>query len=351
MSNNNECRNIFGQKVSAEDARLLATFPAELQKLIDDEIKDGNAIQSIEYGFPAAPCGASVKLARQVKNERKVSTTTLNFYARNNTQYSGEFTTSQRHFFVLEPPIPSEPAPDMDTIRAEIAARQRAADADRFGTEVQPTTQGSIRYEVVERFRKSMMIDYDRWREGVGYDIGLIQSAAIDEREEIERILLYKSVDDWRDVEALIALNSLKAFEKLRNALRSENHAVVMAILENAPQLVSSEERTQLLVAALQSADFYHGLTQALHQVEEYHPPEVIEALFNCLLDRESGVLAHFAGMLMYLHGKSDVPFDWALRPFYLRFNTPDRVQREAAFRELCEAIGIDATTYINVRK
>jgi hypothetical protein len=55
--------------------------------------------------------------------------------------------------------------------------------------------------------------------------------------------------------------------------------------------------------------------------------------------------------MLMYLHGKSDVPFDWALRPFYLRFNTPDRVQREAAFRELCEAIGIDASTYIKVRK
>lgn len=351
MNNDNDCRNIFGQKVSAEYAQLLATFPEELQQLIEDEIKDGNTIHSIEFGFPAAPCGASVKLARQVKNERRVSTANLSFYARNNSQYYGEFTTSQRHFFVLEPPIHPEPTSDMDTIREEMAARQRAADADRFGTGIQPPSQGAVRFEVIDRFRESMMIDYDRWREGVGYDVGLIQSTTSDEREEIERILFLKSVDDWRDVEALIALDSPRAFEKLRSALLSGNHVVVMSILENAPQLVSHEQRTQLLVAALQSADFYHGLTQALHQVEEHHPPEVIETLFTCLLNRESGVLAHFAGMLMYLYGKSDVPFDWARRPFYLRFNTSDRVQREAAFRELCEAIGTDASIYLQVRK
>lgn len=55
--------------------------------------------------------------------------------------------------------------------------------------------------------------------------------------------------------------------------------------------------------------------------------------------------------MLMYLHGKADVPFDWEKRPFYLRFNTPDRLQKEMTFRELCEAIGIDAFEYLNGRK
>ncbi len=79
---------------------------------------------------------------------------------------------------------------------------------------------------------------------------------------------------------------SPQAFEKLRNALHHKDHAVVMAILEYAPQLVSSGERTAFLIAALQSADFYHGLTQALQEVEQYHPPVIIETLLGCLLDR-----------------------------------------------------------------
>ncbi len=332
-------------------ARILATFPEELRKLVEAEIRDGNSIQSVEYGFPAAPCGASVILARQASTERRVSTAGVDFHARNNAQYSGEFTTDQRHFFVLEPPLPPEPVPDMDAIREEMAARQRAADAERFKTETQQAAHSAIRSGTVDRFRESMAINYDRWREGVGYDMGLLQSATTEERAEMERILLCRTVDDWRDVEALAALNSPKAFDKLRIALDHGNHAVVMAILEHAPQLVSSEKRTRLVVAALRSADFYHGLTQALREVEQFHPPAIIDALLHCLLDRESGVLAHFAGMLMYLHGKAEVPFDWEQRPFYLRFNTPERSLRKAAFCELCEAIGIDSDRYLNVRK
>ena len=103
MNGKNDGGNLCGQKISAEYAQVLATFPEELQKLVAEEVKDGNAIQSIEHGFPAAPCGASLKLARQAKAERRVSTTGVDFYARNNAQYSGEFTTHQRHFFVLEP--------------------------------------------------------------------------------------------------------------------------------------------------------------------------------------------------------------------------------------------------------
>lgn len=95
----------------------IAEFPAPLRQLIEAELQAGNAIVAIENGFPAAPCGASVKLARAVSDERRRSTAEVSFYARNNSSYAGEFTTAQRHFFVLEPPLPPEPAPDMDAIR------------------------------------------------------------------------------------------------------------------------------------------------------------------------------------------------------------------------------------------
>jgi len=40
-----------------------------------------------------------------------------------------------------------------------------------------------------------------------------------------------------------------------------------------APELVPLEERLASLVRALQSAEFYGGLTEALDEAEEYHPP------------------------------------------------------------------------------
>lgn len=98
-------------------SQQIAEFPAPLRELVEAEIAAGNSIIAIEHGFPAAPCGASVMLARAVHDDRRKSAGEVKFYARNNSSYSGEFTTAQRHFFVLEPPLPPPPDPDMDAIR------------------------------------------------------------------------------------------------------------------------------------------------------------------------------------------------------------------------------------------
>jgi hypothetical protein len=52
----------------------LAEFPAPLRALVEAELQAGNSIVAIENGFPAAPCGASVKLAKAVQDERRRST-------------------------------------------------------------------------------------------------------------------------------------------------------------------------------------------------------------------------------------------------------------------------------------
>ena len=51
--------------------------------------------------------------------------------------------------------------------------------------------------------------------------------------------------------------------------------------------------------------------------------------------------------MLLFLHGRSDSPFDMTRRPFLLRFNTDDRAERLAAFRELATDIAIDPQPYL----
>lgn len=323
--------------MSREDdrRRRLAEFPPELRALIDAELAAGNEIVEISSTFPAPPAGACARLERRVTTRPRASGDGLSFYDRNTSIYSGEFADARRLYFVVEPPHPPPPEPDMDAIRAELRARHGVPE------EHPPPTPPSPPGGSADRFARSMEIDYEKWHDGIGYDLEVLRAAPPADRAAIERLLLARGTKDWRDVEALAALDTPAAQAALRKALRSPDHEVRTAVHEYAPELVSDAERTDSLVHALERAEFYGGLTQALRQVERFHPPEVVQALLRGLRDRSGEVAVHFAAMLMYLHGKADSAFDMAQRPFFLRFATPDPAVRAQATRELCARIGI----------
>ena len=56
-----------------------------------------------------------------------------------------------------------------------------------------------------------MVIDYEKWHDGVGYDLDAIREASQDERQAIEILLFNRGTRDWRDVEALAALDTARA--------------------------------------------------------------------------------------------------------------------------------------------
>ncbi len=130
----------------------------------------------------------------------------------------------------------------------------------------------------------------------------------------IEALLVNHSVSDWRDVEALAALGTPRARKALKAAAKSRDHKVRMAVIEYAPELVPKKELSASLIKALKGADLHSGLSQALDEVEDFHPPEIVEALFRGALHREGEVAVHFAAMLMFIHGKAKEPFDWDQR-------------------------------------
>ena len=346
----------------------IAAFPAALRELIDAELKAGNKIVELSSTFPAPPAGAYVKLENPVSTRPRRTAFGVDFYDRNSSSYSGEFTDAKRFYFVLEPPHPPEPAPDMDAIRAMIEARQRAADAELFEaqcTDIEETPRPYFRAVpssiplqperatrsegiALARFRESMVCTYERWHEGIGYEIAIFKTATPEELVEIENLLLSRSIDDWRDVEAFAALDSPRARVALRKVLQSPNHRVRIAVTEYAPGLISEAERTAVLIDALDGSDTYGGLTQALLQIETFHPPQIIDALLRGVLERTEGSAVHFAAMLMFLNGKSSSAFDWEQRPFFLKFNTDERSRRVELFRELCEKIGADAEKYLD---
>jgi hypothetical protein len=200
----------------------------------------------------------------------------------------------------------------------------------------------------LSRFRKSMEIDYEKWHDGVGYDLDALREARGTERKIIESILVARERLDWRDIEALAALDTQLAHEKIEKASRDPSLTVRLAVINYAPHSVSDEYRERTLVEALRTADLYEGLSQALDQVALFHPPRVVRELLRGTLSRSGDVAALFAAMLLYVHGKSDDPFDMRQRPFFLRFNTESSPERRKAFIELCGRIGVSPGEYLS---
>jgi len=199
----------------------------------------------------------------------------------------------------------------------------------------------------LSRFIESMKIDYEKWHDGIGYDLEALKEANKKEREAIERILLDRNPPDWRDIQALSILDTPRARQALIVLVLGGINEVNMAVLRYAPQLINDELRTRLIVEALKSASFYYGLSQTLGIVEKYHPKEVVQELFHGLLKREGEVAVHFAAMLFYIHGKAETPFDWENRAFFLKFNTEKLPERKTIFKELCKKINVDPGEYL----
>jgi hypothetical protein len=192
-----------------------------------------------------------------------------------------------------------------------------------------------------------MKIDYEKWHDGLSYDLDALKTSSPTERKTIEELLINHSPRDWRDIEALAQINNEHAQETIKNATKDSNPDVRIAVSRFAPNLVSSSERSKSLIQALKSSEIFGGLSQTLDEIEKYHPEEVKEALIEGLLSREGDVATLFAGMLFYIYGKADEPFDWSQRPFFLRFNTENKGEREQAFQELCEKLNINPKKYL----
>jgi hypothetical protein len=200
--------------------------------------------------------------------------------------------------------------------------------------------------DAVRRFEESMVMDFDSWHDGTGYDLDAVASATADEREQITALLLSRDVGDWRDVEALAALRTPAADERIADAFGRGSLTLRLAVLRHAPHLVSEQERVEVLVEGVEQSTIGDGLTPTLLEIETFHAPAVVEALLRATLHRRGDVAVNLAGMVAFVHGATKEAFDWAQRPLFLRFNTEDDAERAAAFADLCLLCGVDPAPY-----
>lgn len=197
----------------------------------------------------------------------------------------------------------------------------------------------------MNRFLDSMEMNYEKWHDGVGYDLTALDEMTQSDKDYIAEMLISSNQSDpWRKFETLEYIKTARSLAAINSALRHPSLEVRIAASRFARG--ADEDRERVLIEALEQSDLYEGLTQALDQIETFHPPGVIDALLRGLLKRDS-VAVNFAGMLFYIFGKADSSFDWNHRPFFLRFSTGERKEREQAFIQLCNIIGVDPKKYI----
>jgi hypothetical protein len=206
-----------------------------------------------------------------------------------------------------------------------------------------------------ERFMASTDIGYDEWHDGIGYDLEALTQLEGAERDEVERWLVARANEDWRDVEALAALGSSAAKRAVRETLRTGTVEQRLAAARHMPDDEDSaadgpsktDDVEAAIIAGLEAGDLSQGLTHALTLAEEHPTPPVLDALFRCALRGSSVARVHAAALLGYLHGNAKEAFDWDRRPFWLEFGVEDLAAVEAAFRKLCEECGVDPARYL----
>lgn len=197
------------------------------------------------------------------------------------------------------------------------------------------------------QFIKSMKIGYLEWHEGTPYDLEALGELEPQEAQEIEKLLISRKNEDWRDAQALAKLGTARALTALEQSLQGPNREVRLMAGEYLYSIGRLPDLSAIIVEALQNGQLGEGLAEGERLAAEHASEPVKEALISGALHAADGRAVRFAALLYYLHGISKEPFDWNHRPLFLRFKTNDRAERRAAFEEMCRVIGIDGKKWL----
>ena len=357
---------VRGMELSPKVAEQVERLPAELRQLLDGELAAGSEVTGLEFGrgpdrgkvalilrhpFRTKPADApgGVLYRERLDGDPHV----FEFYV---PDESFSLVTAKFKPMKLQPlgPGPENPtAAHVERMKQrareeeEAAAKRRAAVAKPPPVAAAPVIRrGSD--DPLDRFLASMIVTYEMWHDGIGYDVELLETMNDDQRKTAELALINHWPRDWRDIEALAHFDTPAARKAVEAGLHSSDPDVRREARKHAGGKEDPAERERHLVRSLENDVLFGGLSQAIDEAQTFHPPAGMDALFRGALHRDGEAAVHFAALLFFLHGKAKEPFDWDHRPFFLKFHATDRAEREQLFRELCATVGVDPAPYLD---
>lgn len=195
--------------------------------------------------------------------------------------------------------------------------------------------------DAFNRFVASLDLDYDRWHDGEGYDLEALAGIDPAERGDVVHLLASREMT-WREIEALEQIDIPPARMAIVRALRdSDSIDTRLAAAEALDRMGALDQPLdEILAREIRRLDAVEdGCTRALLMAED-HPTEAVQQALLEASRAGTECSMHCAGLLCYLAGAGEEPFDWNLRPLLLRLG-PDEPEtdRAAAFTELCALV------------
>jgi len=193
------------------------------------------------------------------------------------------------------------------------------------------------------RFKRSMMIDYDAWRDGTPYDVAALTEIRAEERELLTDEICEKGALDWRDVEALRALATPKALKRLGVAAeRQVDGGGIEAFMDEVERGWSDEIEARFIVK-LERAESMTGAMDRLYDIAEAHPTPAVMAqlLRNACIHSDPTVRYSMGAFLLELTGHTDTRYTFHadIRPHLLNLNSADYKEYKAAVAWLEEKV------------
>jgi hypothetical protein len=193
------------------------------------------------------------------------------------------------------------------------------------------------------RFKRSMMLDYDAWKEGTPYEIAALAEITAEERELLTDEICEKSSLDWRDVEALRALATPKALMRVGMAAeRQVDGGGIEAFIDDLAKGWSPEIEARF-IEKLERVQSMTGALDRLYEIAEAHqtPAVVIQLLRNARIHSDPTVRYSMGAFLLELTGHADTryTFDPNIRPHLLDLNSVDYKAYKAAVAWLEEKV------------
>ncbi len=199
--------------------------------------------------------------------------------------------------------------------------------------------------ETYQLFLDSMVMDFDKWHDGTGYDLETLGQLEPEERDSIEELLIknLKHAGNWCDVEALASLGTTSAgasVDKARfhNNTKVRKYALRIYLDAQDSKDMSKKDISELeeqVVQAVKHGDF---------EIAQRMPTmRVKKALLDFIPGFKSEIRVGAVAFLLYLCGQAPEPFDWSQRPFFLLFldSQKDPKMRQQAWGHLRKRTGL----------
>lgn len=181
-----------------------------------------------------------------------------------------------------------------------------------------------------------MTIDYGKWRDGEPYDIAALSDITDDERDLLTDEICGKSSLDWRDVEALRALDTPKARQRVARAAKRQHDGggaeALLTEIESGGWTEASEKR---VIEMLEHMESMTGASDRLYDLcEQHQTPAILKQLMRNARIQSDPTMRYSSGaFLLYLAGHVDsrYVFDTDHRPHLLDLNSDDYKTYKAA--------------------